>query len=807
MSCFHCGLAIPPGSFFTWDAGAVARHFCCPGCEAISRSINERGLDDYYRLRERPAARPVERESGHDLVLYDDPGVQSGFVKDTGSGGREAALLLEGLRCAACAWLAEKAVRSLPGVTAFEVNYSTRRARLAWDGTRLKLSAVLESIRDVGYAAWPFEEKRLAAILDRDRRAMLRRFCVAGLGMMQVMMYAVPAYLAGEGDITADIESLLRWAGLVLTLPVVAYSAAPFFLGAWRDLRLRRLGMDVPVALGIAVAFGASVVAVLAGRGAVYFDSVTMFVFLLLGGRYLELIARQKAGDALQRLARVAAQSAHRLVGEGLQTETIPALRLEPRDRVLVRPGETLPADGRLEAGEAIVSEALLTGESAPLRRSVGECLSAGSVNAGDAFVMSVTRAGADTTLATLERLMERALGERPRWVELAQRASAFFVGAILLAAVAAGLAWLAIDPARALWIAVSVLIVTCPCALSLAAPVVATVATGAAARGHFVVTRGHTLEALAGATDFVFDKTGTLTTGEAQLLEVVTLGSRPRDECLAIAAAAGQASAHPLDRALVKAATSLSLPPVEEHRSHSGHGIEAVVSGRRCRIGRASFVAALHGKPPPVAELDDSELIDGASRPRVWLGDEEGWIAAFSLGDRLRPEAKAAVDRIRSLGGTIHLLTGDEESVARRVAGELGIERVEARATPQHKLAYLRALQLAGARVAMVGDGINDAPVLAQADVSVAMGGGADLAQVRADAVLLSDSIMDLAGAVVLARRARAVMRQNIAWALAYNVIVIPLAFAGMVTPLIAGIGMSASSLVVVANALRLRR
>ena len=796
MFCFHCGLAIPAGSRFAWDAGPATRSFCCRGCEAVSRSISGRGLDDFYRLRERAASRPAPTQDQRALSLYDDPAVQTAFVRDTEHGRREAALVVEGMRCAACAWLVENAVRAVPGVVSAEVNYSTCRARIEWVGGAQKLSTALACIRDVGYEAWPYEEKRLAAIHERDARAMLRRFCVAGLGMMQVMMYAVPAYLAGEGEITGDIESLLRWAGLILTLPVMTYSASPFFRGAWRDLRARRLGMDTPVALGIGFAFGASVAAVLAGEGAVYFDSVTMFVFLLLGGRYLELLARRKAGDQLQRLARLVPQSGNRLAGSGSQAELVAAVRLERGDRVLVRAGESLPADGRLESARALVSEALLTGESAPLAREHGARLRAGSVNAGDAFVMQIEQVGAGTTLATIGRLMERALAERPHWVEHAQRASAIFVAAILLAAVGAGLTWLAIDPARALWIAVSVLIVTCPCALSLAAPVAATVATGELARGHFIVSRGHAIEGLAGATDIVFDKTGTLTAGRAQLVEILAFGRSSREASLVLAASLGHWSTHPVDRALVDAAVNLELLPVETHRSASSQGLEGFVRGRRYRLGRASFVAELHGLSVPPA----------SGTGLVWLGDEADWIAAFRLRDALRPEAGAAADDLRRLGFTLHLLTGDEREVAEQVARELRIDRIEASATPEAKQTYVRALQARGARVAMVGDGINDAPVLAQADLSIAMGGGADLAQVRADAVLLSDSMADLVRAIELARRARAILRQNIAWALAYNLLVIPLAFAGMVTPLIAGAGMSASSLAVVANALRLR-
>ncbi len=797
--CFHCGLPVPGGVRFGFRAADEWRAFCCAGCEAVARVIAGEGLDDYYRLRSAAPPR-LERSEAPDLGLYDHAATQARFVREDANGIREAELVVEGIRCAACAWLIEKAVARVPGVESLAVNATTRNARLRWNPALGTLSSVFGAIHRVGYRAWPRETGALELIERRERNSLLRRLWVAGLGMMQVMMYAVPAYLARDGDMTPDIESLMRWAGLLLTTPVMAYSAAPFFRGAWRDVRMARPGMDVPVALGLAVAFAASAWATLRGAGPTYFDSVTMFVFLLLGGRYLEHHARIRAASSLQHLAAFVPQGAWRLVDEGrLETEQVSAALLREGDRVLVRAGETLPADGVLQSEAAAVSEALLSGESRILERERGARLVGGSINSGNAFVMRVTHVGAASVLGTIRALMERAATQRPRWVEAADRASRLFVTAILVVSAVAGIAWLSIDPSRALWVAVSVLIVTCPCALSLATPAAMTVATGALARRNFVVTQPRAIEALAGATDFVFDKTGTLTLGTPRVLEVMPLAEFSSGRCLAIAASLGRGSTHPLDRALVEANAGAAYLEISGHRVHCGAGTEAVVDGRRVRIGRADHAGALHGKPVPIAWLQTSDTV-------VWLADERGWIAAFRLGDSLRAGAKQAIQSLRRRGIEVHLLTGDELGVAGRVAEVLGIERVEARATPERKKAYVQALQLRGARVAMVGDGINDAPVIAQADVSIAMGTGSDLAQVRADAVLLSDSLDDLVGALALARRTRRVIRENLAWALGYNMIVIPLALAGMVTPLLAGVGMSLSSLVVVVNALRLK-
>jgi len=731
------------------------------------------------------------------------------------------------MRCAACAWLIEQTLSRLSGVRSAEVVYATGRARVVWDAQATRLSVLMAAVRAVGYRAWPYEPGRVEQMEKRERHDALWRLFVAGFGMMQVMMYALPVYMAGEGSMSADIEQLMRWAGLILTLPVMLYSAAPFFAGARRDLRnVRSLrtfnpGMDLPVALGIAVAFAASLWSTVVTPGAVYYDSVAMFVFLLLGGRYLELLARQQSGRSLQKLARLIPETAHRLDGPhgdiSSQSQTVPVALIGPGDRLLVRPGESIPADGELESATATVNEALLSGESRPVAKVAGARLTGGAVNTGSALVMRVTRVGADTALSAITRLAARALAERPRWVAAANRAAGLFVIAILLSALGAGVAWLWIDPSRALWVAVSVLIVTCPCALSLATPAALAVAVGEMAARGVVIARGRAVEALAGVSDCVFDKTGTLTEGRPTLLQVQPLDGRSAAECLALAAALEQGSEHPVAQALRAAASAgvkeqagvqaqagvegAALPVAMGYRSTHGAGIEAMIDGVRHRIGSADYVSDLHGRGTPLAWLHRGDTV-------AWLGDESSWIAVFRFGDGLRPESLRAVAALRAMGKRVHLLSGDAPEVVQRVANELGLDADLALggATPEGKLAYVRGLQAGGAQVAMVGDGVNDAPVLAQADVSVALGGGSDLAQITADAVLLSDSPLAFAQALALAERTRRVIRQNLAWALAYNLVVLPLAFAGMVTPLAAGIGMSVSSLLVVLNALRLK-
>ncbi len=813
--CFHCGLPVPAVSSFSVAIDGAERAMCCAGCAAVAQAIVANGLTDYYRHRDAMPESPADSnalvpEALRELGLFDHPDVQKTFVRPVGEHEREAALILEGITCSACIWLNESHLRKVPGVVAVDVNYATRRARVRWNEEQTRLSVILQAISDIGYRAHPYDVTRSEEIATRERKTALWRLFVAGFGMMQVMMYAVPVYLADVGgDMSLDIAHLMRWASLILTAPVVLYSAAPFFRNAWRDLRWRRVGMDVPVAIGVGAAFAASAWATVTGSGNVYFDSVTMFVFFLLSGRYFELMARQRATRGVEAIALAIPALATRYVNwPDTETAQCAVADLMVGDVVLIKPGEVVPADGVLLVGETRADESLLTGESRPVAKTVNDALVGGSVNMASPVSMRVQRVGEETRLATIQRLMERSAAEKPRIVELADRVAAHFVLALLLLAAVTGAVWWWFAPDQALGVFVAVLVVSCPCALSLATPTAMTVGTGAMAARGLLVTRGHSIETLARVDTMVFDKTGTLTEGRFSLVETVVLaGDAP--QALAIASALEHGSEHPiatiLQASAARAAPVAAVPKVLATgiQAVAGAGVEAEIEGVPWRIGTLDFVGALHQQPL----LDSVRAKLSRGETAVALGNAEGWVAFFLLDDKLRDDAALTVAGLRDAGLAVELLSGDAAPAVRRIAERATITTTHAAQSPEAKHAHIRQLQQAGHVVAMIGDGVNDAPVLAQAQVSVAMAGGADLARAHADVVLLGDRLAVLSEGIALARQTMRIVRQNLYWAAGYNAIALPLAMAGWVTPWMAGIGMSGSSLLVVLNALRLQR
>jgi Cu2+-exporting ATPase len=745
-----------------------------------------------------------------DLTVLDDPQEQQRFtrwrVDREGRRVGESVLRLSGMYCAACADTIEQALMAVPGVESARVSASAERARIEWDPARTRVADMVTAIRRAGYDAVPDAAAPARALRQAEGRQAVWRLFVAWFCMMQVMMMATPIYLAKPGEMEPDLRQLLNWGSWVLSIPVVWWSAAPFLKGAWRSLRTRRIGMDVPVALGVLVTFVASSGATFDPGGIfgheVYFDSLTMFVSFLLAGRFLEMRARHRVAATLEEALARMPQSASRVCEDGsLETVSVHALR--PGDVVQVALGESFPADGELVEGRTQADESLLSGESRPVPRAAGDALVGGSVNVGAPVRMRVQRVGADTRYEHIVALMQQALTERPALARAADRWARPFLWVVLVLAAGASLAWSLVEPSRAVWVAVSVLIVTCPCALSLAAPSVMVAAAGGLARRGVLLQRLDALEALSRVRRLFIDKTGTLTEDSLALREVVHAASLDGRAAAALrprAAALARWSTHPLSRALVRAVADdgAALPGEgawTQVREQPGQGLSALDEhGVEWRLGRASWVA-------------DAAVEEGGDALQAAFGPRGQVQLTFRFEERLREGAAAAMAALRAAGMEPALLSGDAPARVERVAQRLNLPVAAAGATPEAKLEAVRQAQAQGEVVAMVGDGINDAPVLAQADVSFAMGEGALVARVHADAILPSQRLHALAEARSIAAKAMGVVRQNIAWAALYNLACIPLALAGWLPPWAAGLGMAASSLLVVGNSLRLAR
>jgi len=809
VPCFHCGLPVKERGRFSVAFRGRLEPLCCAGCEAVAGTIIGQGLSTYYDHRATPSARapaPLP-EAVRDLTLWDRPDLQASFTRATEGDVCESALIVEGIQCPACAWLIDQRLRATPGIVDAAIDYTTRRLRVRWLPDVTRLSTVIGAVTSVGYTAHPYDHAQAEVVRRREWRAASWRLGLAGLAMMQVMMYAWPAYVADAGEMTADVAQLMRIAGLLITAPVMVWSASPFMRGAWRDLRLRRAGMDVPIALALVVAFVASTWSVVRAEGDVWFDSITMFVFLLLAGRMLEMLARDRAARAIEDLARQAPLVARRLLDwpRARAIEPVAAPSLGVGDHVVVEAGEVAPADGVVVDGRSTFDESALTGESRPVEKIAGARVIGGTINQASAVIVRIDRVGPDTWLAAIQRMVEQANATRPRIVLAMERHAGRFIAVILALAVLTGVAWWFVDPARALHAAIAVLVVTCPCALSLATPIALACSTARLAREGVLVADGTAIERLAVVDAIAFDKTGSLTEGRPRLARIVPLAGSSEDACLAVALTLEQHARHPMAQAVVDAAAARGIGPVPVDAviEVPGSGVEGRIAGRQYRIGTAAHAGALVREGQP--DLPDPEATAAGAQSSAWLGTSTGFLARLDFDDAVRPDAAATIATLRGLGLDVSILSGDGEGATRAVAGTLGVDKAEGRLRPEDKRERIAALQHAGRRVAMVGDGVNDGPVLAQADVSIAMAGGASLARHAAGIVLGGNALGGIVTALDVARRTTRIVRQNLAWAFAYNVACVPLAALGYMPPWLAGLGMALSSLIVVGNSMRL--
>ncbi|TDK24968.1 cadmium-translocating P-type ATPase [Luteimonas aestuarii] len=780
-ACRHCGESLPANAVRA-DAGDGPHAYCCEGCAAAARWIRDADLGDYYRLRSAHAGRV-----GTDIVDFsawdrEDLLREHAHAVDD---GRRITLLTDGMRCAACAWLIQKALLRETGVRDVTANAVTGRIRIEWDPTQAPLSSVLQRLTALGYRPYlaTGDARERARIGERNR--WLLRIGIAGLGTLQAMMMAEALYLDFDNQMPPATRDFFRWIAFLITTPVVFYSGWPFLAGMWRELRARHVGMDTLIATSTLLAYVASLVETIRGGLHVWYDAAVMFVFLLLLARMLEQRARNVASAQVDALARARPAFAMRETADGGRG-IVPVSELAIDDVACIAAGESVPADGVLLDGEAWFEESLLTGESRPVRKHAGDAVYAGTVNRESPVRVRVACTGPETRLSQLTRLVEDAQSHRPRLARIADGIGSRFVIGLLLVAVAVYAGWRIYDPSRAFEVTLALLVVSCPCALSLSVPTALAAAHGALARLGVLATRADALETLAAATDVVFDKTGTLSTDRPALASVECFGDSSQPQVLALAAALERDANHPLAAAFAGVQTPLIARDVA---TRAGQGVEGSIDGVRWRVGRADFAAGRED--------------DGA----LWLGDGAVALARFSLRETERDDAGGALASLRGLGLRTHLSSGDGSAAVEAFAARLGVDGAHSRQRPEDKLAFVRRLQAEGRVVAMVGDGLNDAPVLAGADVSLAMDSGAALAQRAADLVMTGPTLARIPAAITVARRTRAVIRQNLGWALGYNLLAIPLAAAGMVTPWIAALGMAGSSLVVTLNALRLAR
>lgn len=800
VPCYHCGLPVPANGSYGLEILGEYRPVCCPGCEAVARAIVNGGYESFYDKRTAVSQNP-ESEPAQDLDLYDSSEVLDRFIRKRDDGLCEASLTVSGINCGACLWLIESSISREPGISSVLVNYTTRRALIQWDDRETSLRHILGAFRGIGFDANPYEYRASSAALQRDRDRQLRRMGISGVLGMQIMMIAVALYFGRSSGIAKNYEHFFEWVSLLLVLPVMLYCAQPFFAGAWRGIRFRQATIDIPVTLGLSIAFLASTAATLSGTGDTYFEAISMFVFLLLATRYFEMSARERGLDAVAHIRNRSPGIANRAGADGEITK-IPVARLEIGDLVVVGVGDSIPADGVVTEGESRVDESIVSGESAPIARNAGSEVIGGSINLSAPLMIRVVRAHDESTISVIARLAEQAQSAKPGVVRLVDRIANGFVLGLVAISVAVGLYCWYYAPDRLISTIIAVLVIACPCALSLATPAALSASVGALTRRGIILLNTDCIEKLTMIDRVVFDKTGTLTYGQLQLVDIQTPRGMSPDYAVSVANALEVASSsHPVARSLSCASGSPGHWVAQDLEYTAGGGVSGNVRGKNYRLGSLRF--AWQGRT--TVPDDDKAAVGSHSGPVIYLVDEQGTQARFLFSDELRSGAEELVSELRREGMGVSVLSGDRQEVVARIAAALDIPDYHAQMTPRDKLGKLAYYQSDGELVLAVGDGVNDAPLLSSAAVGVAMGSGADLARVTGDVVLINNRLSDLGMLLDQSRRTRRIIIENFAWAIGYNILALPLGVLGLVPPWIAVIGMSISSLIVVLNALRL--
>ena len=801
--CYHCGGVIRSGHKVVREIDGVSHSMCCEGCATVAAIVHESGLEAYYKKR--TALPPPVDESNETLPqtfseLLDDEAIHQHYVDSNGEQSTTA-FIVHNIHCPTCVWLIESHLASQPGIVDVKLNYRTQKLKVSWRSSEITLSEIVSRTQSLGYGLVPYSSTAISEMVNAQHQDLLKRMGVAGIFGMQIMVIAVALYSSAWTSIQVEYEELFRRLSLLFVLPVLFYSAAPILGGAWRDLKQRTATMDVPIALGLIIAFFASLTATLSGSGEIYYDSIAMFVFIQLIARFLEKGAYRRMTDRITNLSASTPNHANRLVNpdQVRSTVVVPALRLVVGDFVLIKPGEAIPADGEIISGSTDVDEALLTGESSVVQRTIGDSVFGGSINVSSTIVVRVTRPSAESALASITKLLEDSMSGKPSNTRLSDEIAGYFSVTVVMIALCVGVFWYWSGDSNWLSYPIAVLVVACPCALALAVPTALTAAVNSAANLNILIAHPDAVQTLAKANTFLFDKTGTLTQSQAHLTKIDIFGELSRSEAHEVATLLSSFSDHPICRALSGSLESDGSEVAEVEIEHGG-GIAGCISGKRYYLGSRSYVySKIPGAIDKISEPSDQVGLI------AYLSDDTGVLAKFLFDNPLRDDALHLIGRIMELPARLALVTGDRQFEAERVAGELNIAGVHWGCSPKGKLDIIRSHQQLGECVAMVGDGINDTPTLAIANVSIAPARAQHIAKANADVLLLDDRLDLLVIARSLAEFTVKVMRNNTVWAIAYNLIGISLAAAGFVPPLAAAIGMSVSSILVVGNSLRI--
>ena len=803
VNCYHCDLYIPLESKYTVLIGGKIRFMCCPGCQAVAETIINNGLSHYYKFREGPSLTGKANNSEVLKEISNFKHIET-KLKINKTGFKQIHLIVEGITCAACTWLIEQILLKLPGVYKVSANLSTHKVMISWNPKIITLDTILKKLLLSGYKGYPYQTSKQEELNKHEYKSALKRLLVSGLGMMQVMMFAIALYSGEFEGISKEFHEYMKLVSMLVTTPVLFYAGQPFLANAYKSVKLKSAGMDVPVSIALLSAYFSSVLSTYTQSGNIYFDAVCMFVFFLSLGRFFEMRARHKAFDQMYHtllLQPSIATISVKTHNFSYKEKNIPVDEIKAGDYILVKPGGTIPVDSILKNKEGLINESILTGEGLPKAKFPGDLLYAGVQNMKNPIMIKAIKVVKESMVSNIIKLLERAQDDKPPIVNLANKISSWFVFIILLVATIIASIWYVYDQQMAFPVTLSVLVVTCPCALSLATPVALMASISTLANQGLLITRGHVIEGLSQLSHLIFDKTGTLTTGHFQLLQTKLLSNLSEKDACKIAYNLESPIGHPIATAFENYNDqSYDHMQGDSVNNIASQGVEGVISGKRYRIGKPDFVAKLsYTYPIPLEPSNTSKWI--------LLGSDTTILAWFQINDLLRSKVIETTKKLKTIGIELHLLTGDSSKTVLELSEKTSIDKIYYNSSIDDKLKHIQGLQNKGATVMMVGDGINDVPAFGGSQISLSMGSGTDLAKTSADAILLHDRLDIIPGAIQYAKKAQIIIQQNFAWAILYNIVALPLAALGYVAPYTAALGMSLSSLLVVLNSMRLYR